>query len=143
MCKMETWLLEDYAEGLLGVAETTLLEAHLAVCEDCRRELSHIKLLFWELESMRREPIPVPEALDGLENAILESMAGGKGNLASTDTVPGQKGHKRDCGAAAEAPRRGPGGRAGRGGVCPDGQMDGTKDLPTASAEISSGGGGA
>ena len=30
MCKMETWLLEDYAEGLLDVAETTLLEAHLA-----------------------------------------------------------------------------------------------------------------
>jgi len=68
---METWLLEDYTEGLLGVAETAILEAHLAVCEDCRRELTHIKLLFWEMESVRREPVPVPDALKGIESAIL------------------------------------------------------------------------
>lgn len=78
MCKMETWLLEDYAEGLLGVAETTLLEAHLVVCEDCRRELSHIKLLFWEMESMRREPVPEPATLKGLESAILDEWLSGK-----------------------------------------------------------------
>ena len=75
---METWLLEDYAEGLLDVAETTLLEAHLAVCPDCRRELSHIKLLFWELESLRREPVPVPDALKGAEAAILDAWLSDK-----------------------------------------------------------------
>ena len=65
MCRMETWLLEDYAEGVLGVAETAILEAHLNVCVDCRRELSHIKLLFWELESMRREPVEIPAGDQG------------------------------------------------------------------------------
>lgn len=75
---METWLLEDYAEGLLDVAETTLLEAHLAVCPDCRRELSHIKLLFWELESMRREPVPVPDALRRAEGAMLDKWLSDK-----------------------------------------------------------------
>ncbi len=77
---METWLLEDYAEGLLDTAETTLLEAHLAVCPDCRRELSHIKLLFWELESMRREPVPVPDALRRAESAMLDQWLSGKEN---------------------------------------------------------------
>jgi anti-sigma factor RsiW len=88
---METWLLEDYAEGLLGVAETTLLEAHLAVCEDCRRELSHIKLLFWELESMRREPVPVPEALDGLETAILDQWLAGRETWLQQTLYRGKK----------------------------------------------------
>lgn len=72
MCKMETWLLEDYAEGILGVAETTLLEAHLQVCADCRQELTRIKLLFWELESIRREAIEVPAVMASMETAILE-----------------------------------------------------------------------
>jgi len=71
MCKMETWLLEDFVEGLLGVAETAILEAHLANCEDCKRELAHIKLLFWEMESMRRDPIPVPDTVKVIENTIL------------------------------------------------------------------------
>lgn len=116
MCKMETWLLEDYAEGLLGIAETTLLEAHLAVCEDCRRELSHIKLLFWELESMRREPIPEPETLKGLESAILDEWLSGKetwlqqtlfrGKKASrvvADSVPRIPGADRVVALAGEA----------------------------------------
>lgn len=78
MCKMETWLLEDYAEGLLDVAETTLLEAHLAGCEACRRELAHIKLLFWELESMRRETVIVPDAVRQLETALLDEWLHGR-----------------------------------------------------------------
>ena len=78
MCRMETWLLEDYAEGVLGVAETAILEAHLNVCVDCRRELSHIKLLFWELESMRRESIEIPAEIRTMEKEILDSWLSGK-----------------------------------------------------------------
>jgi anti-sigma factor RsiW len=78
MCKMETWLLEDYAEGLLDVAETTLLEAHLAGCEACRRELAHIKLLFWELESLRRETVTVPDTVQKLETVVLDEWLHGR-----------------------------------------------------------------
>ncbi len=78
MCKMETWLLEDYVEGLLGDAEVAILEAHLSTCEVCRRELSHIKLLFWEMESMRRETVPLPEALKEVEKAVLDEWLTGR-----------------------------------------------------------------
>jgi hypothetical protein len=71
MCRMETWLLEDYAEGVLGLAETTILEAHLRVCDACRQELTHIKLLFWELENLRREPVEIPAEVAAIETAIL------------------------------------------------------------------------
>lgn len=115
MCKMETWLLEDYAEGVLGVAETAILDAHLSTCADCRKELSHIKLLFWELESMRREPVAIPVAMKAMESAVLdewlaekkESLLSKTGNrIASTsrrtaelvEAIPGIKA----CGSFAE-----------------------------------------
>lgn len=72
MCKMETWLLEDYAEGMLDAASTTILEAHLATCAECRRELTRIKLLFWELESLSRETIAVPDVLKTMEVEMLD-----------------------------------------------------------------------
>jgi hypothetical protein len=78
MCKMETWLLEDYAEGILGIAETTILEAHLHVCNACRQELTHIKLLFWELENLRRDPVEIPAEVESLETAILGEWLHGR-----------------------------------------------------------------
>jgi predicted anti-sigma-YlaC factor YlaD len=71
MCKMETWLLEDYVDGILDTATTALIDLHLHTCDECRHEFTRIKLLFWELESIRRAPVEIPDSLNGIEAAIL------------------------------------------------------------------------
>ena len=56
-------LIQMYVEGDLQPAEVGIVEAHLAVCEQCRRRVAFYRGLFWDLaHADRLVPAPGPEA---------------------------------------------------------------------------------
>lgn len=73
MCKMDLNLLQDYIDGTIEPLERVVLEEHLRVCADCRKELNRLKLIDWDLKNFFAETgeIPVPEELAVLRDASI------------------------------------------------------------------------
>ena len=71
MCKMDLNLLQDYIDGTIEPLERVVLEEHLRLCADCRKELNRLKLIDWDLKNYFREAgeVPVPEELAVLRDA--------------------------------------------------------------------------
>jgi hypothetical protein len=65
VCKMDLNLLQDYIDGTIEPLERVVLEEHLRVCADCRKELNRLKLIDWDLKNYFLEAgkIPVLEEL--------------------------------------------------------------------------------
>lgn len=66
-CKMEDGLLQEHLEDLLGPIENAIVEEHLKNCESCRREETSMKLLLWELDSLKEVDFPSDAAEVGRE----------------------------------------------------------------------------
>lgn len=64
-CNMEEGLLQEYLEGLLGPLEEAIVEEHLKNCESCRREETSMKLLLWDLDSLKDMDFPIDAAEAG------------------------------------------------------------------------------
>ncbi len=73
-CLFDKNLLQEYLDGTIEPLEKIILEEHLKVCGDCRRDLSDFKLLLWELEEMPPIDLP-PEALD-IKDEVLNRIVG-------------------------------------------------------------------
>lgn len=78
MCRMDLNLLQDYIDGSIGSLEKLVLEEHLRVCPDCRKELNRLKLLDWDLKNyfVEEAAIPVPDELAVLREASLSLFLG-------------------------------------------------------------------
>ncbi|KXG73789.1 anti-sigma factor family protein [Thermotalea metallivorans] len=57
-CKFDEFLLHEYLDGTIAPLEKIILEEHLKSCTLCRKELTELKLLMWELESLDEMDIP-------------------------------------------------------------------------------------
>lgn len=73
-CKFDTALLQDYAEGTIDDLEKIFVDEHLKVCRKCKKELTHLKLLFWELEGINDEEIDIPHELESIRENIVDSI---------------------------------------------------------------------
>jgi Predicted integral membrane protein len=70
-CKIDDNLLQEYIDGMLDPLQKVIVEEHLKVCPDCRREVTEMKLLLWEIDSIGNQKIDVPaEAVNMIENVI-------------------------------------------------------------------------
>lgn len=72
--KVESILLENYLEGTIDPLEKIILEAHINTCSDCRKELSELKLLYWELDNKANYEVEYPEELDSIGNELIDSL---------------------------------------------------------------------
>lgn len=59
-CKMEPDLLQGYLEGTVDSLERIIVEGHLEICDNCRRELDELKSLFSELQGLGDRTIDLP-----------------------------------------------------------------------------------
>ncbi len=76
--KMDGALLQDYLEGTIDPVEKLFAEAHLNTCKDCRRELSELKLMFWELGDKNNYRVDFPEELDEMGATLIVKVLGEK-----------------------------------------------------------------
>lgn len=78
-CRMDRVLLEEYVDGMLTKLEKLLVEEHIKTCTSCRKQLTEMKLLFWEIENIAHEEIEIPKELvqvgEKLINEFVESKA--------------------------------------------------------------------
>lgn len=71
-CKLDKSLLQDMVEGIIEPGEKILLEEHLKLCKQCRRELTELKLLFWDLNNKDNYEIDIPKELDLLKDVVIK-----------------------------------------------------------------------
>lgn len=74
--KIETALLQDYLEGTIDPVGKIFLEDHINSCRDCRRELSELKLMFWELNDKNNYETEFPGELDDMGKDIVAAVLG-------------------------------------------------------------------
>ena len=75
-CKLDKFLLQDLLEGVIDPIEQLFVEEHLRTCKECRKELTELKLLFWDLNDKCNYDITIPAELDYLKETLLERVAG-------------------------------------------------------------------
>lgn len=63
--------IQDYLEAALDPVEKIIIEEHLKNCETCRRELSEMKLLFWELEELKEDKIALPFEVSKIRSKVI------------------------------------------------------------------------
>lgn len=73
MCRMDLNLLQDYIDGTIDPLERVVLEEHLRVCPDCRKELNRLKIIDWDLKNYFSEDqaVPVPDELAVFRDASI------------------------------------------------------------------------
>jgi anti-sigma factor ChrR (cupin superfamily) len=74
--KMDGALLQDYLEGTIDPVAKLFVEAHLNTCKDCRRELSELKLMFWELGNKSNYRVEYPQELDEMAGTLIDRVLG-------------------------------------------------------------------
>lgn len=77
-CKFDEFLLHEYLDGTIDPLERIILEEHLKHCGSCRRELTELKLLLWEFESL--QAVELPSEISLLRNKTLNQLQDAHGN---------------------------------------------------------------
>lgn len=72
-CQFDEFLLHEYLDGTIGPLEKIFLEEHLQQCRACRKELTSLKLVMWELEGLADE-VEVPADLEVLRDGVLDVL---------------------------------------------------------------------
>jgi hypothetical protein len=73
-CKFDAALLHDYLEGTIDDLEKIFVDEHLKVCRKCKKELTLLKLLFWELEGISDEDIELPVELEYIREKAVDNI---------------------------------------------------------------------
>lgn len=72
-CSVGSYMIQMYIEGTIDPLEKIFVEEHLKVCKKCRKELTRLKLLYFELENLD-EPSEVPDELEQVRNMVLDNV---------------------------------------------------------------------
>lgn len=75
-CKFDKFLLQDLLDGVIDPVEKIFLEEHLKVCKECRKEMTALKLLFWDLDNKDNYDVEIPQELDLIKDAVLRRSVG-------------------------------------------------------------------
>ena len=101
-CKLDKALLQDLIEGVIDPVERVFVEEHLKNCKECRREMTELKLLFWELDNKVNYEVEIPEELDLIRNSLLESVAENAPKSTSGMVIEQQRKNIKATGAFLE-----------------------------------------
>ncbi len=74
--KADSMLLQDYLEGSIDPIDKIFVEGHLNACKACRRELSELKLMLWELGNRNNFEVEYPSDLDHLGQSLIDEVLG-------------------------------------------------------------------
>lgn len=74
ICNIDSSILDDYVDNTLNRAEKLLVEAHIKSCPSCRKYVSELKLLFWELDLAAKEPVDIPDDIRLLGIELCKSL---------------------------------------------------------------------
>lgn len=69
-CDFDEMLLYEYLDGLLDKEKSSLVTNHLSLCKSCRKKLSEMKLLFYELENLNE--VEIPAEINKIRNIIVK-----------------------------------------------------------------------
>jgi len=69
-CQFDEMLLYEYLDNLLENEKKLQVERHLSACPSCRKKLSEIKLLYYELDNV--EEIDIQIEVNQIREAVLE-----------------------------------------------------------------------
>lgn len=98
MCRMDLDLLQYYIDRTIDPLEKIILEEHLRMCPDCRKELNRLKLIDWDLKSYfsQKEDVPVPEELAVLREASIRRFLKEEreGTFGKSENARGRLGFK-------------------------------------------------
>lgn len=73
-CSVEDYMLQEYLDGTLDPLTKIIIEEHLKTCQSCKREITELKLLMWELNSL---PDPVaPSQVAYVRTKVLNQIFG-------------------------------------------------------------------
>lgn len=73
-CSVEDYVLQEYVDGTLEPLTKIIIEEHLKTCQSCKREVTELKLLMWELDALP-EPV-VPGQVAYVRAKVLEQVFG-------------------------------------------------------------------
>ncbi len=96
--KMEQELLQDYLEGTIDPLEKIFVEKHLNICGKCRRELSELKLVFWELDNKNSYEAEYPKELDMMGSGLINRALDGKSKSSTARMLDMQVNNMRMTG---------------------------------------------
>lgn len=130
-CKFDKFLLQDLLEGIIDPLEKIFVEEHLKTCKECRKELTELKLLFWDLADKANYDITIPAELDHLKDSILERVAGKTSKSATEIVIDIQRQNARASGMFLDYI---PGAKTGNRLV-----KEGVKAAPSAIGKLSKG----
>jgi hypothetical protein len=74
--KMDASLLQDLLDNTIDPLEKIFVESHLTICKECRRELSELKLMLWELNNKSNYDTEIPKELDTLGDKLINDFLG-------------------------------------------------------------------
>lgn len=64
--KVDIAILQDLLDETIDPLEKIFIENHLKSCKECRRELSELKLTFWELDNKSNYSMDIPSEIDSM-----------------------------------------------------------------------------
>lgn len=85
--KVDTSLLQDFLEKTIEPLEKIFVESHLNTCKQCRRELSELKLMFWELDNKGNYETEYPKELDTMGTNLIDTYLGKKSKSSTRKVV--------------------------------------------------------
>jgi hypothetical protein len=85
--KVDSSLLQDLLDQTIDPLEKIFVENHLLTCKDCRRELSELKLMLWELEDKSNYEIEYPAELNTLGNRIIDDFMGEESGISTAEII--------------------------------------------------------
>jgi len=85
--KIDASLLQDFLEKTIDPLEKIFVESHLNTCKKCRRELSELKLMFWELDNKGNYEIEYPKELDTMGTNLIDTFLGKKSKSRTRKVV--------------------------------------------------------
>ncbi|ACL74761.1 zf-HC2 domain-containing protein [Ruminiclostridium cellulolyticum] len=74
--KVDASLLQEYLESTIDPLEKIFIGNHLKICKECRRELSELKLLLYDLDDKSNYIIEYPPELETMRDDIIDSFLG-------------------------------------------------------------------
>lgn len=76
-CSFDQDLIQEYLEETIDPLEKIILLEHLKVCKSCRKELTELKLLYWEITDIPGVDIPSEAHIvrENVLNLIRESKS--------------------------------------------------------------------
>jgi predicted anti-sigma-YlaC factor YlaD len=73
-CNIDKYLLYEYMDKTIDPLERIFLEQHLKTCTGCRKDLTQMKLLLWEMDEIKESEMEVPSDIYKTREAALSEV---------------------------------------------------------------------